>query len=156
MNPVIEKYTDIIRRIKRYKPDLWHPKSLTYLRDRLDEITSLTVRIRDDFRCFTCGKTYPEVVLQCGHLIHRSAYPTRWLEDNLHCQCAGCNYTHERKPDIYRRKWEAVHGGHEAYEELVTLSWQSKKITRAERIELFKEWRKKLCSLTRFLHLEGV
>jgi hypothetical protein len=74
---------------------------------KLDEITSLYVRLRDGC-CVTCGST---AMLQCGHLITRSHYAVRWDTDfNTNAQCASCNLTHEYNPHIYIAWFLREHG----------------------------------------------
>jgi len=141
---LLVKYTPDLKRIFRYDAEAFYPKGHEYIRDRLDEIFSFEIRIRDRFVCVVCKRTYPEVLPGCGHLITRNCYPTRWAEDNAHCQCSGCNLIHEDRPDIYRRIWETLHGGHEAYEALVTRAYATRKMTMDEKVNLFIGYREKL------------
>ena len=62
--------------------------------EKLDKVFSVYIRQRDG-RCVICGKTEG---LTNGHLFSRINYSTRWDELNCHCQCSGCNYSHEFKP----------------------------------------------------------
>jgi hypothetical protein len=135
------KYTPDLKRIFRYDAQEFYQKGASYIRDRLDELVSYAVRIRDRFICVTCGRTYPEVIIGWGHLITRNCFPTRWDEDNLHAQCNGCNKLHEEKPDIYRRIWESMHGGHAVYEALVTRAYNTRKMSMDEKVKLFLKWR---------------
>ena len=41
--------------------------------------------------CITCGKVLHWKEAHCAHFIGRSAKATRWLEENLHPACCGCN-----------------------------------------------------------------
>lgn len=61
---------------------------------KLDDVFQMCIRYRDDFTCITCGKKFPRGErTQChaGHFISRGVYATRWDEENVNCQCAGCN-----------------------------------------------------------------
>lgn len=61
---------------------------------KLDNVFQMCVRYRDNFTCITCGKKFPRGErTQChaGHFISRGIYATRWDEENVNCQCAGCN-----------------------------------------------------------------
>jgi hypothetical protein len=53
------------------------------------------IRKRDGNRCVTCGATKD---IQCGHVLSRAHYGTRWDERNAFAQCAGCNILHEYDP----------------------------------------------------------
>jgi hypothetical protein len=61
---------------------------------KLDNVFQMCIRYRDNFTCITCGKKFPRGErTQChaGHFISRGIYATRWDEENVNCQCAGCN-----------------------------------------------------------------
>ncbi len=70
---------------------------------RADEEFSLYIRKRDNYTCYTCGKTGSEKdgEMQCGHLFSRVNYATRWDEANGFCQCRGCNMRHEHDPHFF-------------------------------------------------------
>jgi hypothetical protein len=74
--------------------------------DKLDKVFSLYIRARDKYICFTCGinKEVAELrrmSMQAGHLFSCTNYSTRWDELNTHCQCSGCNMSHEYNPHPY-------------------------------------------------------
>lgn len=63
---------------------------------KLDTVFSQYVRLHhaDDRGyciCFTCGKKFYWKEIQAGHFMSRKFYATRWEEDNVKPQCAGCN-----------------------------------------------------------------
>lgn len=61
---------------------------------KLDDVFQMFIRYRDDFTCITCGKKYPRgerTQLHAGHFVSRGVYATRWDEENVNAQCAGCN-----------------------------------------------------------------
>lgn len=141
----IEKKAKAIRRVLFFDGESLYKMSHKKAVKELDDLASLTIRIRDRFVCFTCGRHPPEVVAQAGHLISRTKYPIRWDERNLYCQCSGCNKIHEYTPDIYRRKWESIiRGGRDQYEKLVDLSFDKNKITRSMMVELYWSWQDRL------------
>ncbi len=112
---------------------------------RADEAFSIYIRERDGYVCFTCGlKGHPrDGVMQCGHLITRRSYSTRWDELNAHCQCRGCNFRHEYDYEIYRAAF--VHRyGEERYQELYLKSKQIVKISNSELEDIAKYYRRKL------------
>lgn len=64
----------------------------------VDTLHSLFIRRRDSNRCVVCGSRENT---QCGHIFSRVAYSTRWdlnKKGNAHCQCSGCNCSHEYDP----------------------------------------------------------
>ena len=61
---------------------------------KLDDVFQMCIRYRDYFTCITCGKKFPRGERKdchAGHYISRGVYSTRWDEENVNCQCAGCN-----------------------------------------------------------------
>ena len=61
---------------------------------KLDDVFQMVVRYRDNFTCITCGRKFPigeRKDCHAGHFIGRGNYSTRWDEENVNCQCAGCN-----------------------------------------------------------------
>jgi hypothetical protein len=140
----IEKKAKAIRRAVLFDCESLYKMSHKKAVKELDDLVSLTVRIRDRFVCFTCGRHPSEVVAQAGHLISRTKYPTRWHEPNLYCQCSWCNKVHEYTPDIYRRKWESVRGGRDQYEKLVDLAFDRQKISRMMMVGLYQAWQYRL------------
>jgi len=80
---------------------------------QLDQVVREIVMKREA-SCVTCGKT---TSLQCGHLITRSRYGTRWDLMNCHVQCSGCNFRHEFQPEIYT-SWFLLRYGEDKYQDL--------------------------------------
>lgn len=91
-----------------------------------DKAFSEYIRARDK-ECYTCGATED---LQCGHLITRSRYATRWDERNAKAQCRGCNYQHEYRAEIFTDLYISDYGAR-AYHELVKKSKTAEKISTA-------------------------
>lgn len=61
---------------------------------KLDDVFQMCIRYRDRFTCITCGKKFPwgeKTQLHAGHFIGRGNYSTRWDEENVNAECAGCN-----------------------------------------------------------------
>ena len=82
-----------------------------------------------DRRCVTCDKTEH---LTCSHLISVTAGDyMRFLQINSHCQCRGCNFKHEYKPEDYTR-WFLQHYGVDEYEQLCLLKKEIRKYTTEE------------------------
>jgi hypothetical protein len=69
---------------------------LPSLIEKADRITSQYIRRKfadhaGNVTCITCGKVLHWKEAHCAHFIGRSAKATRWLEENLHPACCGCN-----------------------------------------------------------------
>lgn len=77
------------------------PKTKTQLKEELDKIFSIFIRLRDKFECCTCGKKGDKTDIDCGHYIPRSHMNTRWDEENCHAQCKGCNVFKKGNMDVY-------------------------------------------------------
>lgn len=114
-------------------------KTSSQLRKELDKLFSEFIRRRDGGKCVTCGKETLWKQSQAGHYISRSALATRFDEQNVHCQCVGCNIFKKGNMPAYtiflQKKF-----GNEIIEELLK---KSKVITTdfpyQERIDFYKK-----------------
>ncbi len=141
---VKKHYMDIIGRIFRYKPNDFYRKGAEYIRDRLDEICSLTVRIRDNFTSVLSHVSQKRTTVQCGHILERNLFPTRWEERNLATITAGQNYEQEHSPTKYRILWTSWLGGPDEYEKLVAMAFNPRKMTMEEKVMRYRLWRGRL------------
>lgn len=71
-------------------------RSTKQLRDKLDRVMSLYIRLRDVgkngyFRCPTCGRYLPFSKGDCSHLWGRMHMNTRFDPDNMVMECSYCN-----------------------------------------------------------------
>ena len=101
------------------------------------------IRERDHWTCYTCGKVGDKYSMDAGHLISRYWAGTLFWEDNVKCQCKGCNIMHENDPEIFKRKWIAEYG-EEAFEEMYRCSKHVIKRNAQGYINLRKMYEKKL------------
>jgi Bacteriophage Lambda NinG protein len=113
------------------------------LEKKIDDIFSLYIRARDNYRCICCGANEHIQVIQCGHLITRSRRVVRWDEKNADAQCRPCNLIHEYNPEIYTKLWIEKYGL-KAYNELVEKSWKSIKYSLQELEDILLYYKKKL------------
>lgn len=77
------------------------------LKDRLDKVFSLYIRLRDAmpngyFRCISCGEIKPFDQADCGHYFSRTHLATRFDEQNCHAECRYCNRFKADHLDGYR------------------------------------------------------
>ena len=109
------------------------------LKGRVDNAHSKMMRLMIPY-CVVCGKTEPQIVLNCGHLFSRAAMSTRWdFHDGGNCyvQCAGCNLKHEF--DFYPfSNWYTKKFGQKMYDELHARHWTTKKYSISELEELLE------------------
>lgn len=85
-----------VRLIRKAKSKEKKANSPAVLKDTLDSLTSLYVRLRaSDWQgnatCITCGKVAHYKTLQAGHYVSRSNYSVRYDLRNIHVQCFKCN-----------------------------------------------------------------
>lgn len=96
---------------KRMGKDFSNTESWTNLRDELDAVFSLVVRLKDSNsdgmnNCYTCDDRLHYKNLQNGHCPSRSEMATRFLLEACRPQCHKCNSLHETKPEIFRDRLE--------------------------------------------------
>lgn len=74
--------------------------SITRLRHKADTLFSKAIRYRDSeirgdlsrwCECITCGQLNPMGKTHAGHFQGRGRIATRWDDENVNAQCAGCN-----------------------------------------------------------------
>lgn len=81
-----------------------------YWIDRLDEVFSLYIRLRDSrefhyksFRCISCGDVKPFGMMDCGHFVSRNCMALRFNEQNCSGECSACNRFHSDHLLGYRK-----------------------------------------------------
>jgi hypothetical protein len=119
------------------------------LEKKLDDTFSAYIRLRDNYICFTCGANknyFPDIVMQCGHLITRGRHSLRWSERNACCQCRSCNKKHEHFPEIYTALWINKYC-QEDYTDLVVMSWKDYKYTLDDLEDLIEYYTNKIQEL---------
>jgi hypothetical protein len=106
---------------------------------KLDTVFSKYIRARDGY-CVVCGTSNQ---LQCGHLLSRIAYSTRWDEVNASAQCASCNIKHENNPAPYML-WFVKRFGEKKLEELNLQYNTPKKFSNNDLENMIEYYTKKL------------
>lgn len=94
------------------------------LKDTLDRIFSLFIRLRDGC-CSLCGSTQN---LECGHYIGRSNPAVRFDPLNAHCLCHNCNQLDNQNKAPYLNFMKRTYQP-EALTELNSRAAQGKKFT---------------------------
>lgn len=87
--------------------------SVAALVRKLDRIFSEYIRLRDSraygykyFRCISCNKILPFEMADAGHFIGRTHMSTRFDEQNVWCECRGCNRFSADHMIYYQRNLE--------------------------------------------------
>ena len=96
--------------------------------------------MRDGYHCVVCGSSSNP---QCGHILSRVSYATRWDERNAACQCASCNYRHEYTPYPFI-KWAMDNVGVSVLEELQRMWNKPRHLTNSQLREMASELEKKI------------
>ena len=109
---------------------------------KLDGLVSKIVRERDGYRCVICGTDYRP---QCGHLSSRVSHSTRWdirPDGNCHCQCSGCNVSHEHDPYPFN-SWYIEKFGKNRWDELYREHKSVAKFSTSELEFMYQEVKRK-------------
>lgn len=124
----------------------------------LDNVFSRFVRMRASdesgfAECFTCGKTARWKEMDAGHFMGRSAYSTRWDEQNVQIQCKRCNIFRHGEQYKFSLALDRQYGEGTS-ETLFRLSKQTRKFGTADLRLLIKEYKAKVEDLSRDKGLE--
>ena len=120
-------------------------KTLKYWKNKIDKPFHEYIRRRDADNnsgyctCISCNKPIHFTESDAGHFIGRQHLATRWEENNVHAQCRKCNRFE------YGRQYEySLALGPDLAEELLLASRQIMKLSDAEYLEIFEEYKDKL------------
>lgn len=118
------------------------------LEKKLDTVFSRYVRLKDadqggTVECVTCRKLFYWKEVDCGHFIKRQHRSTRWDERNCAPQCTRCNHFMDGRQDDFAKHILDTYG-QSAFDELMTLKYQTKKHSRAEIEEKIERYGKLL------------
>ena len=123
-------------------------KTQKYWKTKIDKPFHEYIRRRDAdndsgyCKCISCQKPIHFTESDAGHFIGRGALATRYDEQNVHAQCRKCNRFQ------YGRQYEySLAIGTDLAEELLMKSRQIYKMSDAEWLEVFEEFRDKLKEL---------
>lgn len=87
-------------------------KSIAKWKKEFWRLFSQFIRLRDAYKCFTCGRVGSGSGIHAGHYIPRAAGGLRlyFHERNVHAQCYHCNINLSGNSDIYGQKLEQKYG----------------------------------------------
>jgi len=90
-------------------------KKSTNLKDKLDKIFSLYIRLRDadengTVQCFTSGKLMHYKKAHAGHYISRRHLSTRWDEINVQVQSVGENIYNQGNAPVFAINLDSKYG----------------------------------------------
>ena len=123
-------------------------KKSTNLKDKLDKVFSLYIRLRDSDEngfctCYTCGKVAHYKEMQNGHFWSRTHLSTRFNEDNCKVQCVGCNIFKKGNYIEYTKRL-LKELGEEKFNELEQLKNSTVKISKAEYEQMIEHYNQKI------------
>lgn len=123
-------------------------KKSTNLKDKLDKVFSLYIRLRDSDEngfctCYTCGKVAHYKEMQNGHFWSRTHLSTRFNEDNCKVQCVRCNIFKKGNYIVYTKKL-LKELGEEKFDELERLKNSTVKISKAEYEQMIEHYNQKI------------
>lgn len=109
--------------------------TISQLKKKADKYFSKAVRLRDSTNgvgaCITCGKLIPVTSAHAGHFMSRRHSSTRYDEENVNLQCAGCNTFRGGEQYKYGLAIDEKYGDGTA-KKLAKLSQEYHKFTREE------------------------
>jgi hypothetical protein len=125
------------------------------VKDKLDKIFSLYIRLRDSDHfgygnCVTCNKRVFYKEAHCGHFMSRRHLSTRWDEDNCALQCVACNLFNQG------RQYEFSLYLKEKAEILLTKSRQTIKLTKSDYLDMINKYKVKVKELEKDLTLSQI
>lgn len=123
-------------------------KKSTNLKDKLDKVFSLYIRLRDADEngfctCYTCKKVAHYKEMQNGHFWSRTHLSTRYNEDNCKVQCVGCNIFKKGNYIVYTKKL-LKELGEEKFDELERLKNSTVKISKSEYEQMIEQYNQKI------------
>jgi len=123
-------------------------KKSTNLKEKLDKVFSLYIRLRDSDEngfctCYTCGKVAHYKEMQNGHFWSRTHLSTRFNEDNCKVQCVGCNIFKKGNYIVYTKKL-LKELGEKKFDELERLKNSTVKISKAEYEQMIEHYNQKI------------
>jgi hypothetical protein len=123
-------------------------KKSTNLKEKLDKVFSLYIRLKDADEngfctCYTCGKVAHYKEMQNGHFWSRTHLSTRFNEDNCKIQCVGCNIFKKGNYIEYTKRL-LKELGEEKFNELERLKNSTVKINKAEYEQMIEHYNQKI------------
>lgn len=102
------------------------------------------IKVRDNNTCFTCGKQVEGGDSHGGHFIPKAAggLALYFNEDNVHCQCAGCNLFLQGNQYVYGEKL-----GKEKVKELYQLKNVIVKYSKRDYLQMIEDYKQKIKEL---------
>ena len=118
------------------------------LKKEADRVHSIYIRMKfadhaGYVTCVTCGIVKPWKEMQCGHYLSRRFNITRYLEENTHPQCIGCNCFHHGEMDRYALYMIEMYGK-EFLDELDEMRKETKQFTISDLQEIIADRKQKI------------
>ena len=119
--------------------------STTSLRKKLwSAFFSPYVRLKEGYRCYTCGKQLTKETSQAGHFRHKDCLD--FFEPNIHCQGSCCNTYRSGNLAIYAEKLETQYG-YGIIQQINKLADEAKPLKRQELLDKIEYYKNELAKL---------
>lgn len=102
------------------------------------------IRLKEGYRCYTCGKQLTKATSQAGHFRHKDCLD--FFEPNIHCQGSCCNMFRSGNLSIYAEKLEAQYG-YGIIQKINKLADQAKPLKRQEVLDKIAFYKQELAKL---------
>lgn len=112
-------------------------------RTAADKWFSDCIRLRDNWACRHCSRSYPHGKAQgldCAHIFGRASKSVRWCADNAISLCMGCHRHFTENPIEFTR-WLGDEIGEGQIQLIEEKKWQPLKTNAALRSEIAKHYR---------------
>jgi len=108
-----------------------------------DHAFSDYIRLRDKYKCITCGKEGDKHNIDAGHYLRRGYTAIKYDERNVSAQCTYCNQWLQGAWDVYNEKMLEKYG-QEVVDELMSLRYVECKMSIQDYLEIERKYREKL------------
>lgn len=117
-------------------------------RTKLDIVISFLVRERAEWRCESCGLSFPkgsarQAILQCSHYYSRGIHAVRWHPTNVFAHCAVCHEFFEKRPAEFSR-WVIEQIGEGEHLDLMRRAGTVAKLTKEQKEGLYLHFKDEL------------
>ena len=121
-------------------------ETVNSLKKKVWTVFSKWIRLRDNYKCYTCGKQMAEGDPGChaGHYVPQSkGNRLRFDERNVHAQCLSCNSFNRGNLSSYALRLEKEYGPG-ILQEFDSIKNECKKFTKDELQEMLADYKERI------------